>query len=64
MNADMDEETPTDEEKIRTYERYDRREVDEKEARAVLGEDLGRLEEDIREFESAVETLTNHEIDL
>ena len=59
MNADTDDETPADEEKIRAYERYDSGEIDEEEARAVLGDDFDRLEEDIRKFEGVAETPTD-----
>lgn len=47
----MNDESPTDKEKIRTYKRYDNGEIDEKETRAIFGDDLDRMESDITEFE-------------
>jgi len=52
----MNDESPTDKEKIRTYKRYDNGEIDEKETRAIFGDDLDRMESDITEFEGVTKS--------
>lgn len=52
-------EAVSDEDKIRIFEMYEDGEIEKDVARVILGDDLERMEDDIREFEEATERDTS-----